>query len=52
MQNSVRERMLELASQAVVEPDHAKFIALIQELNQLLEPRPSGPVSSVPKLTD
>jgi hypothetical protein len=42
MQDSIRE-MLELASKAAVEQDDAKFIALIRQLNELLEPQPRLP---------
>ena len=37
MQDSARTRIVELASQAAVELDSAKLLALVQELNTLLE---------------
>jgi hypothetical protein len=40
MQDSARTRIVQLASQAAVELDSAKLLALVQELNALLESKP------------
>jgi hypothetical protein len=40
VQGAVGKRMLELAYQAAVEQDNSGLVALIRELNQLLEPKP------------
>jgi uncharacterized coiled-coil protein SlyX len=36
LQNETKERWKELCERIAVEQDHAKFLALIQELNQVL----------------
>ena len=37
MQNETKERWKELCERAAVEQDHDKFLAIIQELNEVLE---------------
>ncbi|HEV2402206.1 MAG TPA: hypothetical protein VGS27_35080 [Candidatus Sulfotelmatobacter sp.] len=37
MRNEAKERWKELCEQAVVEQDHDKFLAIITELNEVLE---------------
>jgi hypothetical protein len=36
LQHEVKERWKELCEQAAVEQDHDKFLAIIQELNEVL----------------
>jgi len=37
LQNETKERWKELCERAAVEQDHDKFLAIIQELNEVLE---------------
>jgi hypothetical protein len=37
LQNQVKEHWKELCERAAVEQDHDKFLAIIQELNEVLE---------------
>ena len=52
MQAEKRQRLIQLASQIAVEQDHEKFMALISELNDLLEEkekRLAGPANQSAK---
>ena len=52
MRAEQKERLTQLASQIAVEQDHEKFMALILELNDLLEEkekRLSGPANQSPE---
>jgi hypothetical protein len=52
VQAEKRERLIQLAAQVAAEQDHEKFMALISELNDLLEEkekRLAGPANQSPK---
>ena len=49
-ENEKRERLRELAAKIATEQDHDKFVALVKELNQLLDggwkPQASAPATN------
>lgn len=49
MNKAESDKIHELCSRIAVEPDHAKFLALVEELNRILSARGKSSENSAPK---